>query len=179
MGSAQTANWAAGMFKTVSHDFRTVGRGTKNEFHFVLRNKFQEDVHIASIRSSCGCTTPRVSKDLLKTHEEGAIIAKFNTDTFIGQKAATITVVFDQPYYAEVQLKVKGFIRTDITFDPSEVSFGELKPGETTDARSRLPGPATHSGESPMCVATANTCKSVWILPSNHLESFGIECELG
>lgn len=133
MGSAQTANWAAGMFKTVSHDFRTVGRGTKNEFHFVLRNKFQEDVHIASIRSSCGCTTPRVSKDLLKTHEEGAIIAKFNTDTFIGQKAATITVVFDQPYYAEVQLKVKGFIRTDITFDPSEVSFGELKPGETTE----------------------------------------------
>ena len=107
---AQQKNWAAEMFKTLDHDFRTVGRGTKSEFHFELQNKFQEDVHIAAVRTSCGCTTPSISKKTLKTLESGAIIAKFNTDTFIGPKAATVTVVFDRPYYAEVQLKVKGFI---------------------------------------------------------------------
>ncbi|NND98399.1 MAG: DUF1573 domain-containing protein [Pirellulaceae bacterium] len=119
------------MFESDSHDFRTVGRGAKAEHHFVLENKFQEDVRIASVRTSCGCTTPIVTKNLLKTHERGAIIAKFNTDTFIGQKAATITVVFDRPYYAEVQLKVKGFIRTDITFSPNEVAYGEVAPGQS------------------------------------------------
>ena len=142
--NAQTANWAADMFETKSHDFRTVGRGTKSEHHFVLKNKFEEDVHIASVRTSCGCTTPRITKQTLKTHEEGAIIAKFNTDTFVGKKSATVTVVFDRPYYAEVQLKVSGFIRTDITFDPPEVGFGEIKLGETPSKDVVI----THNGNS-------------------------------
>lgn len=119
------------MFSTLEHDFRIVGRGTKAEFLFDLKNLYQEEVHIAAVRSSCGCTSPSLTKDTLQTHETGAVVATFNTDSFIGQKSANITVVFDRPYYAEVQLKVSGYIRTDITFDPPEVDFGELKPGQT------------------------------------------------
>ncbi|MGB7342934.1 MAG: DUF1573 domain-containing protein [Pirellulaceae bacterium] len=141
---AQTQNWAAEMFETLDHDFRTVGRGTKSEFHFVLKNKFEEDVHIASVRTSCGCTTPSIAKQVLKTHESGAIIAKFNTETFVGQKAATVTVVFDRPYYTEVQLTVKGFIRTDISFDPPEVNYGEVSPGSTVEKEVVI----THNGNS-------------------------------
>ena len=125
-------NWAAKMFKATSHDFRTVGRGTKCEYHFEFTNLYQEDVHVAAVRSSCGCTTPTVTKETLKTHDKSSIVAKFNTTTFIGKKAATITVVFDKPYYAEVQLKVGGFIRTDVTFDPPEIAFGEIAPGSET-----------------------------------------------
>ncbi|TWU37819.1 hypothetical protein Q31b_46080 [Novipirellula aureliae] len=123
-------NWADKMFKVQSHDFRTVGRGAKAEFHFELTNLYEEDVHIAAVRSSCGCTTPSVTKDTLKTHETGAVVATFNTSTFVGKKGATFTVVFDKPYYAEVQLKVSGYIRTDITFDPPEVAFGEFRSGK-------------------------------------------------
>ena len=126
---AQQKNWATEMFETLSHDFRTVGRGTKSEFHFAVKNKYKDDVRIVSASSSCGCTTPTITKQLLKSGEEGAIIAKFNTDTFIGKKAATIKVVFDKPYFTEVQLKISGFIRTDITFDPPEIAYGELKSG--------------------------------------------------
>jgi len=126
----QAENWADKMFKVQSHDFRTVGRGAKAEFDFELTNLYEEDVHIAAVRSSCGCTTPSVTKDTLKTHETGAVVATFNTSTFIGKKGATFTVVFDKPYYAEVQLKVSGYIRTDITFDPPEVAFGEFRSGK-------------------------------------------------
>ncbi|MCG8649955.1 MAG: DUF1573 domain-containing protein, partial [Pirellulales bacterium] len=76
------------------------------------------------------------------THETGAVVATFNTSTHIGKKAATITVVFDRPYYAEVQLKVSGFIRTDITFDPPEVAFGEFPAGESREREVVI----THSG---------------------------------
>lgn len=129
--TAQAEPWAEKMFSVRDHDFRMVGRGTKAEFLFEVKNIYQEEVHIAAVRSSCGCTSPSLTKDTLQTHETGAVIAKFNTDSFIGQKSANITVVFDRPYYAEVQLKVSGYIRTDITFDPPEVDFGELKPGQT------------------------------------------------
>lgn len=133
---AQTAsptNWAAKMFESTSHDFRTVGRGTKCEYHFEFTNLYQEDVHVAAVRSSCGCTTPTVTQETLKSRDKSAVVAKFNTTTFIGKKAATITVVFDKPYYAEVQLKVGGFIRTDVTFDPPEIAFGEIAPGSETE----------------------------------------------
>ena len=145
--SAQTASgqsWAENMFVVRSHDFRTVGRGTKAEFRFELENKFEEDIHIAGVRTSCGCTTPSITKETLKSREKGAVIATFNTNTFIGKKSATITVVFDRPYYAEVQLKVTGFIRTDITFDPPEVSFGELPSGQPAEREVLI----THSGNS-------------------------------
>ncbi|TWT75367.1 DUF1573 domain-containing protein [Allorhodopirellula solitaria] len=124
-------NWAKKMFSETEHDFRTVGRGTTAEHYFEFQNLYEETVHVAAVRSSCGCTTPTASKDTLDTHETASIVAKFNTSTFIGSKAATITVVFDQPFYAEVQLQVKGNIRTDITFDPAEIDFGEAKSGET------------------------------------------------
>lgn len=123
-------NWAEKMFETKSHDFRIVGRGSKSEFHFEFTNLYEENVHVQSVRTSCGCTTPTVTKSTLKTHEKGSILATFNTNTFIGQKQATVTVVFDRPSYAEVQLKVSGFIRTDITFTPPEVAYGEIPAGQ-------------------------------------------------
>lgn len=140
--SAQT--WAEKMFKERSHDFRIVGRGTKSEFHFEFTNLYEEDVHVSAVRTSCGCTTPTVTKDTVKTYEKSAVVATFNTSTFIGQKSATLTVVFDRPTYAEVQLKVSGFIRTDITFDPPEVSFGEMGAGESGEREVVI----THTGNS-------------------------------
>ena len=47
-----------------------------------------------------------------------------------GQKEATITVVFDEPAYAEVQLKVSGFIRSDVVFTPGSVNFSDIQKGE-------------------------------------------------
>jgi hypothetical protein len=137
-------NWAEKMFQTTSHDFRVVGRGAKCEYHFDFTNAYQEDVHVAAVRSSCGCTTPTVTKDTLKTHETASVVAVFNTSTFIGKKAAVVTVVFDKPAYAEVQLNVSGFIRTDITFEPAEIAFGEIASGAETVQDIEI----THTGNS-------------------------------
>lgn len=141
--SASAQNWAEKMFKETSHDFRIVGRGTKSEYHFEFTNRYEQDVHVASVRTSCGCTTPSITVDTLKTHQKSSILATFNTSSFIGQKSATITVVFDRPAYAEVQLRVSGFIRTDITFDPPEVNFGEFAFGQARQTDVTI----THSGD--------------------------------
>ena len=50
----------------------------------------------------------RVVNPSLKTYEEGSIHATFNTPSFLGQRGATLTVMFDKPFYAQVQLHVKG-----------------------------------------------------------------------
>lgn len=128
-------DWATKMFSSTSHDFRAVARGAKVEHHFEFENIYQEDVHVAAVRSSCGCTTPSVTQSTVKSRQKSAIVAKFNTSSFTGPKSATITVVLDRPFYAEVQLNVTGVIRTDVVFDPPEADFGEIKEGDTKEIK--------------------------------------------
>jgi len=127
--------WARKMFETTSHDFGTVARGAKAEFRFVLSNIYVEDVHISGVRSSCGCTNVTVEKPLLKTYETGAVVASLNTQAFKGSKGATITVTFDRPFPAEVQLHTHGYIRSDVVVHPGSIQLGSVDQGtsgETT-----------------------------------------------
>lgn len=133
-GIARAQEWARKMFETTQHDFGVVPRGAKSEFEFKLKNTYKENVHIASARSSCACTQPKILKSDLKTYEEGAIIAELNTQSFVGQRSAVVTVVIDRPFYAEVQLLVKGNIRSDIVMEPGEVRFGEVELGSSKSA---------------------------------------------
>ena len=73
--AAEAKEWAQKMFKATSHDFGHVARGAKAEFAFEIQNLYEEDVHIADVRTSCGCTTPTITKPTLKTWEKGAIVA--------------------------------------------------------------------------------------------------------
>jgi hypothetical protein len=126
---ASAQEWARKMFSEDTHDFGTVARSAKSEHRFVFENLYLEDVHVAGVRTSCGCTTPSVENPWLKTYEKGAILAHFNTDTFLGRRGATLTVTFDKPYYAEVQLHVKGYIRSDVLVEPGSVQFGSIDQG--------------------------------------------------
>lgn len=133
--------WAAEMFEVTSHDFGTVARNSLTEFAFKLKNIYEEDVHVAGVRSSCGCTSPRIEKPLLKTYEEGAIIAHVNTDRFLGRKGATVTVTFDKPYPAQVQLQVRTYIRDDVVIRPGSVQFGSVDRGTTADRQVQISCP--------------------------------------
>ncbi len=131
LGAAEgrSQDWAAKLFQTSSHDFGSVARGAKAEFAFELVNCYKEDVHIAGVRSSCGCTTPVVTNDTVKTWGKTEIVASLNTRSFTGHKTATLTVTLDRPFPAEVQLHVSAYIRRDVVFAPGAVQFGSVEQG--------------------------------------------------
>ncbi len=131
VASAQEWDWAKEMFEKTTHDFGTVARGAKVEYQFVIENKYEEDVHIASVRSTCGCTNPKIIKPTLKSWEKGAILAVIDTRSFLRQKDATLTVEIDKPFRAEVLLHVHVYIRTDVVVQPGVVQFGEVAQGES------------------------------------------------
>ncbi len=141
---ANGQEWAVKMFSSTEYNFGTVPRGAKAQHTFVIKNIYKEDAHIASIQSSCGCTTPTLVKRYLKTHESTELLATYNTKAFLGDKSATITVIFDKPYYAEVQLNVSGYIRDDVTFTPGELNFGEVDQPSMTKRTVEI----THIGRS-------------------------------
>jgi len=126
---AAAQKWAEEMFESRSHDFGTIARGAKAEYEFVLKNIYIKDVHIASVRVSCGCTTPRIKQPLLKTYEKGAIVASINSGKFTGRQSSTITVTIDKPMYARVQLHVKVYIQQDVVVNPPAVQLGDIDQG--------------------------------------------------
>lgn len=131
----QAKEWAQKMFKVTSHDFGHLARGAKAEVAFEIQNVYEEDVHIVDVRTSCGCTTPTVTKPTLKTWEKGAIIASFNTRSYLGQRNSTLTVVIDKPFHAEVPLTIAGHVHADVDFQPGSISFGEVNAGSPAEQR--------------------------------------------
>jgi hypothetical protein len=121
--------WATKMFSTTSHDFGVVARGEKAEYAFALENLYVEDVHVAAVRASCSCTRPEIKTPTLKTYDKGVILATYNTSAFQGARGATLTVTFDRPYFAEVQLQVRGYVRGDVELNPGIVDFGNVEEG--------------------------------------------------
>jgi hypothetical protein len=133
-------DWAVKMFDHTSHDFGVVARGAKAEHVFTIENIYEEDAHVTSVRSSCGCTKPQINRQLLKTWEKAQVTAVIDTRGFLGRKDATVTVSFElmvagKPVTGEVQLHVHCFIRGDVVLQPGAIQFGTIAQG--TAARQR------------------------------------------
>jgi hypothetical protein len=141
--AAFSAEWADSIFNTGSHDFGTVASGSLAEFEFPFENRYRDDLHIVSVRSSCGCTIPRIKEDkrTYKSWEKGAIVAKLNTSAFRGSRGATVTVTFDRPLYASVQLHVKTHIYSGVLLTPGSIQLGTVDQGVPASKTLRITTP--------------------------------------
>jgi len=131
--SAHGQEWAKKLFRETSHDFGTMAAGAKAEHRFVVTNVFKETVHLQLATSNCPCVKTVITKPLLKSRESAEIIAVLDTTNFTGQRNVAITVTIDQPFAAQVQLRITGFIRTDVVFSPGGVNFGQVRYGSTAE----------------------------------------------
>ncbi len=141
-GVTNAQQWANEMFVAGrEHDFGTVARGADVTYRFPVKNPYRQDIEFTGVRSSCGCTTPSIETKLLKTHETGYIIAKYNTRTFTGVKGATLTVKMKWTdnkgvrRSGEAQLRVNGEIRGDVVFKPGAVRFESVDQGTQAEQR--------------------------------------------
>ncbi|QDU57782.1 DUF1573 domain-containing protein [Aeoliella mucimassa] len=169
---ASAQEWPKKMFETTEHDFGTVARGSDTVYKFEVTNKFVEDIHLASVRSSCGCTTPSIEGNLIKTYEKAYVVAKFNTRAFTGYHSATLTVTIDKPYPAQIQLRVRGNIRGDVVFEPGGINFGTVDQGAQHEKSVRVRY-AGRSGWEIKDVVTSNDSSDYYEVELNDLQRRG------
>ncbi len=117
------------MFDHTSQDLGVVARGAKVEHRFTIENNNEEEIRIESVKSSCGCTTAKLTRQVLKSWEKAEIVVTLDTRGEPGRKDATITVVFAPPFSAEVQLHLHAFIRGDVVVQPGAAEFGLVPQG--------------------------------------------------
>ena len=123
---AQELTWAEKMFDKQSHDFGVVARGSDVSYRFKITNLYKPAVHIASVRTTCGCSAAKPSKSTLASLEVAYVEVTMDTRKFIRRKDSNLIVTIDKPYYIEVRIPVTAYIRTDVVLDPGSVNFGAV-----------------------------------------------------
>lgn len=128
-------HWSQNLTQDVAHDFGAVAKASKQEHTFEFVNNLDTDLHLLSVRTSCGCTIATILTPVVKPGEKGKLHAKFDTMKFDGARGATLSVSMrkDRPYteYAELQFSVKGQIRRDVVLQPASVDFTDVLAGKT------------------------------------------------
>jgi hypothetical protein len=116
--------WVDAVLPERQFDFGTVARGSKIHHAFKLINRTNQDLHIATWETKCGCTEVRVGARDVPPGTQTTIEAVIDTTRFQGFKSSGLTLVLDRPEYARVDLNLTCFIRGDIMFNPGQVDFG-------------------------------------------------------
>jgi len=121
---AAAQDWVSAILPERSFDFGTVARGSKVHHSFRLINRTDREVRIVNWRTKCGCTEVRVGARVIPPGTQTVIEAVMDTSKFQGYKPSGLTLVLDRPSFAEVDLNLSCFIRSDIMLEPGQVDFG-------------------------------------------------------
>jgi len=128
-------NWAEKMFSERTHDFGVVAVGAETRYRLAIKNIYKETVHISNVRTTCGCTAAKPSRETLNSLETAYIEIEMNTLRFKHRKDSNVIVTFDAPLSAEVRIPITVYIRTDVVLNPGGVNFGAVAQGEKAERK--------------------------------------------
>lgn len=97
-------------FATKSHDFGTFEEGTQATYTFTFKNTGNAPLVLNSVRASCGCTTPKWTKEPIAPGGEGTVTAIYNSKGRVGNFTKTITVTHNGEG-GTVYLTIRGVVK--------------------------------------------------------------------
>jgi hypothetical protein len=122
------------VFETTEMDFGELDEGKVVELTFKFKNGGDETLMIESIRSSCGCTVPKVEKMEYQPGETGALPVKFDSSGLKGRILKTVTIITNDRDNPRTTLKIKGFVILKnfaiAKVEPHHVPFKTVKRGK-------------------------------------------------
>jgi hypothetical protein len=82
-------------FEKVEHNFGKITEGTQATVSFTFTNTGTEPLVLNSVRASCGCTTPKWTREPVAPGATGQITAIYNSQGRPGNFTKTITVKYN------------------------------------------------------------------------------------
>lgn len=112
-------------------DFGSVEQGTPVTHVFQLKNTGDATLHIANVKSSCGCTAAVVSESDVPPGGEARVLATLDTSRIDGRTTKVLSVYSDDPQVPVAALTLTGEILADLVLSPNPAYLGRLRRGET------------------------------------------------
>ena len=108
-------------------DFGTVWSGDKVSTTITLRNAGDAALMITQVKSSCGCTATKHTKQMLAPGESDEIEISYNTKKQAEKVSQTVRIHTNDPATPIAKLEVRGIVRQILEMDPSSfVNIGRI-----------------------------------------------------
>lgn len=95
-------------FENTTHNYGTMEVNGDGTCVFTFKNTGKEPLLLTNVKASCGCTTPKWSKEPIKKGKTGTITVKYNT-RIIGSFTKSIRV-YSNAKTNLVNLKITGSV---------------------------------------------------------------------
>lgn len=105
-----TINVAKMEFESTSHEFGEVEAGEIVTHTFSFTNTGKVPLLISDARSTCGCTVPEWSEDLIHPGQEGEIKVRFNTTNMLRSQRKPVTITANT-YPSETKVYLNGYVK--------------------------------------------------------------------
>lgn len=96
-------------FEKKTHDFGTFEEGVQATVTFKFRNTGNAPLVLNSVKPSCGCTSPKWTKEPIAPGEEGSITVTYNSKGRVGNFTKTVTVTHNGEG-GTVYLTIRGVV---------------------------------------------------------------------
>jgi hypothetical protein len=104
-GEADMSSLPAFDFPVKEYNFGTVIQGEKVSYTFTFTNTGGSELIISNVKASCGCTSPKYSKEPIKPGKKGNIEVIFDSHGRSGEQNKTIKVFANtQPKTEELRI---------------------------------------------------------------------------
>ncbi len=118
-------------FTEKEYNFGNIKPLNKVTHDFKFKNTGKQPLIIENIRSSCGCTTIKLSKKEYESGEIGIITATFNPRNYKRAVTKTVTITSNDPLKRRVILALKAYVIIPIVVNNSNLNFGEVRVGNS------------------------------------------------
>jgi hypothetical protein len=98
------------IFEQEVYDYGTIEQGSDGLCVFKFTNKGKAPLVLSNVRASCGCTTPKWTREPVQPGEEGIIEVKYNT-RILGNFNKSIRVTSNAAN-SVVVLRIKGKVES-------------------------------------------------------------------
>ena len=88
----QTEATAKIFLEKTSHDFGTIEEGVQATVTFTFKNTGDAPLVLDTVTATCGCTTPKWTKEPIAPGQEGKVTAIYNSTNRLGNFTKTITI---------------------------------------------------------------------------------------
>jgi Protein of unknown function (DUF1573)/Flagellar-associated PapD-like len=111
------------------YNFGTALSGPPIKHVFTVRNVGKAPLKIVQVVTSCGCTAAKPSKEVLVPGEIATIAATVDTRLEHGHSLSVVTLATNDPGKPEIELKIEGDIKPQVTAQPADLNFGNVHHG--------------------------------------------------
>ncbi len=98
-------------FEKLEHNFGTIKEGTQATVTFTFTNVGNEPLVLNSVRASCGCTTPKWTREPIAPGATGEVTAIYNSQGRPGKFTKVITVKYNGEEGSE-SLTIRGTVES-------------------------------------------------------------------